>query len=76
MTPSQFRRIRLCLGLTQSELAQRMGVTERTIGRRETVYSFWGPSRHCENDHLCNMFDHARLRGVACCTKVLQSKTH
>ena len=36
MTPAQYRRQRERLGLTQAELAARLGVTRETVTRRET----------------------------------------
>jgi DNA-binding XRE family transcriptional regulator len=35
MTPTQYRRIRRQLGLTQAALAERLGVTRKTIIQRE-----------------------------------------
>ena len=35
MTGPEYRAIRLALGLTQRELAERLGVRENTIWRRE-----------------------------------------
>jgi len=35
MTPEQYRRLRLAAGLTQKELAARLGVSANTVARRE-----------------------------------------
>lgn len=35
MTPAEYREIRQSLGLTQRELAERLGVDPQTISRRE-----------------------------------------
>lgn len=35
MTPTEFRTLRLRMGITQAELAQRMGVTDRSVRRYE-----------------------------------------
>ena len=36
MNPNQYRAIRKSLGLTQTELGQKLGVSRDTIHRRET----------------------------------------
>lgn len=36
MTPADYRSIREALGLTQAQLAERLGVTRKTVNARET----------------------------------------
>jgi len=63
MTPTEYRRARLKMGLTQAELGARLGVHALTVARRE-----WGTRPVCREAELA-------LGQVAALVKGAQGKS-